>query len=113
MTARPATALYHEAADHVLTICAAGSPTWGATVGWAALRSMPDDLARDVIESDAELRGAGPPIPAFIGVMAEASFWADMASPAELGVYCLATFNRMLPHRQATFLAFAQREVVT
>jgi len=52
---------------------------------------------------------AGPPVPAFYGVMAEATFWADMASPAEHAAYALACFNMTAPARQSAFLGHVQR----
>ncbi len=36
--------------------------------------------------------------------MAEASFWADTATPAEHAAYALAAFNRLRPEGQAAFL---------
>ena len=102
---------YHKTADHILTICAAGSVKWRASIAWAALRTLPDDVADLVIEADSELRGAGQPIPAFYGEMAEAVFWASMASSRELDAYCLACFDRMAPARQAAFLGHVQRRV--
>lgn len=56
--------------------------------------------------------GVGAPIPAFDSVMAEASFWADMADPIELDAYALASFNRMAPHRQSAFLEFIRERAV-
>jgi hypothetical protein len=49
------------------------------------------------------------PLPPLVNYMNEASFWADRAAPTELDAYCLATFNRMAPDRQAAFLDFIQR----
>jgi hypothetical protein len=40
--------------------------------------------------------------------MDQAVFWADMAEADELDAYCLASFNRMAPQRQAAFLGFIQ-----
>jgi len=56
--------------------------------------------------------GIGAPIPAFDSVMAEASFWADMAQPFELDAYALASFNRMAPSRQSAFLVFIKERAV-
>ena len=64
----------------------------------------PHDAA-EVAEMFVPGDGAGPPIPAFDGVMEEASFWADMASPSELDAYALATVTRMAPARRAAFLS--------
>jgi hypothetical protein len=97
-------ASYHSLADHVLSINAANSDRFRVTVAYAALRSLPDQLAEAVVEADAGLRGAGLPIAAMDGVMAEAALWADMASSAELAAYALASFNRMSSAQQAVFL---------
>ena len=104
-----ATALYRDAAMAIRALCAAGSVKWRATAAWAALRTLPDDVADLVTEADSELRGAGPPVPALAGVMQEAVFWAAQAKPRELDSYCLAAFNRMAPPRQAAFLGHVQR----
>jgi len=100
---------YHDAAAHIRTLCRAATPRWRAAIAWGALRELdPDDAAMFAglfMPDD----GAGPPIPAFDGVMQEAVFWASMASPRELDSYCLATFDRMAPARQAAFLGHVQR----
>ena len=49
----------------------------------------------------------GTPVPPLDSVMAEASFWADMATPHEWDAYALACVNRMAPKRKAAFLAYA------
>lgn len=54
------------------------------------------------------LRG-GMPLPAFGQIMAEANFWAEQASRAELKAYCAASFSRLSPGDQAAFLSFAQQ----
>jgi len=79
--------------------------TWGR----AQFCVQTDDLAAPVIEVDVDSQAAGPPIPAFDGMMAEATFWANMASRAELDAYALACFSRMAPPRQVAFLAHVQR----
>ncbi len=53
---------------------------------------------------------AGMPIAAFGQIMAEANFWADMASRAELKAYCAATFAHMTPEDQDAFRAFISQE---
>jgi hypothetical protein len=59
--------------------------------------------------ADALTNGAGMPGAPFFNHMDEAAFWSDMAEPAELDAYALASFNRMAPARQAAFLNFIQR----
>ena len=51
---------------------------------------------------------AGQPVPSFMGIMAEASHWADWASRAELKAYALACFRRMAPADQRAFLDHVQ-----
>ena len=53
----------------------------------------------------------GQPIAAFASIMEEASFWADMASTAELKAYALACYNRMAPSDRAAFLNYVQGSV--
>ena len=53
--------------------------------------------------------GAGMPGAPLFSHMDQAAFWADLAAPAELDAYCLASFNRMAPARQAAFLNYIQR----
>lgn len=53
---------------------------------------------------------AGPPVPPFTGVMAEASQWADWASPAERKAYALACFTRLSPADRGAFLGYVQGE---
>jgi len=79
--------------------------TWGR----AQFCVQTDDLAAPVIEVDVDSQAAGPPIPPFDGVMAEATFWANMANPDELAAYTLACYARLAPARQAAFLAYVQR----
>ncbi len=77
-----------------------------AALGFATLNSLDADQAR--MTAAAALDAAGAPLPAFLGHMDEAQFWAALASPAELEAYCLASFRRMAPARQAAFLRFVQ-----
>lgn len=48
----------------------------------------------------------GMPIAPLIGVMDEASFWADLATQDELKAYTLACFTRLTPRNQAAFLGY-------
>ncbi len=52
--------------------------------------------------------GAGAPLPPFLSYTDEAAWWADIAAPAEIEAYCLATYNRMRPDRQSAFLDYVQ-----
>ena len=52
----------------------------------------------------------GQPIAAFGSIMAEASFWADMASAAELKAYALACYSRLSPADQIGFLNYVQQK---
>lgn len=75
-------------------------------LAYVALRAMDAENAAHVAE--AFTSGAGMPGAPFFNHMDEAAFWADMADPAELDAYALASFNRMAPARQAAFLNFIQ-----
>lgn len=78
-----------------------------SSLAWAALMSLPADLAGDVAASVLGRR-CGAPVPAFTFVMTEAGEWADWANAEELDAYCLASFRRMSPERQAGFLKYVQ-----
>ena len=80
-------------------------------MAWAVLRSLPPETVNDVASTVLPDR-TSPPIPPFLGHMDEAAFWADMAEPEALDAYCLASFNRMSPGRQAAFLDFVQVRAV-
>ena len=68
----------------------------------------PDDVAEIVSEIAG---GAGSPVPPLDAIMSEAIFWADLASIDELKAYAVATFVRMPPRDQATFLTLTQGRV--
>ena len=104
--------LYHETAAHIRAMCRAASPRWRAVVAWGALRELDPDDAAKVAAHFLPNDGAGPPIPPFACVTAEAGFWAAQATPRELDAYCLACFSRMAPPRQAAFLGHVQRRAV-
>lgn len=87
-------------------MCRQASPVWRAAIAWAALRELDPDDAAIVATS---FLPAGPPLPAFDGVMVEAAFWADMATPDEHAAYCLACFSRLSDDRRAAFLRHVQR----
>lgn len=75
----------------------------------AIVACHPEDREALLEAALAHLR-AGPPVPPFTGVMAEASHWADWASPAELKAYALACFNRLPPADRSAFLGYVQKE---
>ncbi|MEL6233298.1 MAG: hypothetical protein AAFR46_02705 [Pseudomonadota bacterium] len=54
---------------------------------------------------DATEEGAGPPVPPLGSLVEEASAWTEMASDAEIAIFCLATFNAMRGSRREDFLA--------
>jgi len=45
------------------------------------------------------------PLPAFLGGMSDARYWASWATPRELDAYALAAFEAMQPKRQGAFLS--------
>lgn len=61
------------------------------------------------LEAIMEGMRAGMPIALFGTIMAEANFWSEQASRAELKAYCAASFARLSPDDQAAFLSFAQQ----
>lgn len=87
-----------------------------AAFAFSTLSSLPDDHAiatvKAVLGVDLEGHGAGMPQAPLFSHMDQAAFWADMAEPDALDAYCLASFNRMAPARQAAFLSFVQRRAV-
>lgn len=87
--------------------CAGPRPRAGGRL-WpgGALSELDPDDAATVAALFLPDQPVGPPIPAFDGVMAEALFWADMASPDELKAYALAGYTRMPAKDQAGFLSY-------
>ena len=78
-----------------------------AALAFMALKSLDQDDATLTAET-ALSGGAGQPMAPLFNYMDQAVFWADMAEADELNAYCLASFNRMAPQRQAAFLGFIQ-----
>lgn len=70
-------------------------------VAWAVLRSLSADQA--IATTAAVLRPAGHPLPAFLGGMQDARFWASMASQAELKAYAAAAYDAMSMRDQNAF----------
>jgi hypothetical protein len=54
------------------------------------------------------LRPAGSPLPAFLGGMDEARFWAGIATPTEIECFGAACFEVMDTARLPDFLSFVQ-----
>ena len=78
-----------------------------AALAYAALRTLNDDQIEAVFEAVAP-QGAGQPQPAFLGIMDQASFWADLATQDERDAYMLASFNCSPAPRRAAFLEYVQ-----
>ena len=84
------------------TVCRARLTLFERTgLAAAALGSLPASHALDVAR--ASLGAAGDPLPAFLGGMDDARFWASLATPEELKAYALASFEAMTPKDQAAF----------
>ena len=81
-----------------------------AAMAFAALKAQTPDHARLVVEAALD-DGAGPPLPPFIHIASEATFWASIASTQERKVYVLAAFNALRPEEQRDFLKFVTKEV--
>lgn len=77
-------------------------------MAYAALRSLHPDHVEATLGAALGGSGVGMPQAPLFNHMDEAVFWADMATPDEVGAYCLASFNRMAPQRQSAFLGFVQ-----
>jgi hypothetical protein len=74
----------------------------------AVLACDPDDRIL-LMERFIEALRPGQPITAFASIMSEASFWADMASTAELKAYALACYNRMSAADRSAFLGYVKK----
>ena len=53
----------------------------------------------------------GPPLPPFLDVMEDATWWAGWASFFELRAYAVACFQHMPPKMQADFASWAARQI--
>lgn len=82
-------------------------PHQRAALAYAALHTLDDDQIGAVFEAVTP-QGAGQPQAAFLGIMDQASFWADLASQEERDAYMLASFNRSPAPRRAAFLEYVQ-----
>ncbi len=104
--------LGHADAWHGLSVIATARLTLKerAAMSWALLRSLPRDNVVDVASAVLPDQ-TGTPIPPLFNAMDDASHWAANANSEELEAYCLASFNRMAPHRQRAFLDFVQGRV--
>lgn len=70
-----------------------------------AAADCPAEIRARLLERLLDTFRPGWPIPAFMGrVMSEASFWADMASRAELKAYALACWQRMPTEDRVAFI---------
>ena len=82
-------------------------PHQRAALAYAALQTLDDDQIEAVFGAVTP-QGAGKPQAAFLGIMDQASFWADLASQDERDAYMLASFNRSPAPRRAAFLEYVQ-----
>lgn len=98
-------AIHHATADAIRSLCRAGSSHFKAAVAWGALTEM---TAEDAAKVAALFAPAGPPIPAIFDPMADASWWAGLATAQERRAYCLATFLALSRRERREFVAFAQ-----
>lgn len=80
-----------------------------AALSFAALKSLPEEVARQVA-SVVLPTATRPPIAPLFGYWDEAVFWSEFAEPKELEAYCLACFVAMPLDRKAAFLKHVQRE---
>ncbi len=76
-----------------------------ASMAYAALSALDPDARLPVFKSAGGELTTHSPVPPLLGLMDEASFWADLASRNELKAYALACYKRMPPKDQAAFWA--------
>ncbi len=72
-----------------------------AILAFSVLRSLHPADAETA--SAAALGASGEPLPAFLGGMSDARFWASLATSQELKAYALAAFEAMGAKDQAAF----------
>ena len=72
-----------------------------AILAFSALRSLQPAHAETA--AAAALRAGGAPLPAFLGGLSDARFWASYATPQELRAYALAAYEAMGAKDQAAF----------
>jgi len=87
------------------------SPFERVCLAATVLDAAEDDQFWQVIESAVPSRLAGQPLPLFLDLEAEARWWADFASPAELRAWLTACFVRLPKSEQTSFLTTAKRRV--
>ncbi len=86
------------------------SPSERQGLAWAALMACDDAEAERIAEAVLEPQeSAGWPLPPFDGVLEEAAFWADLASPDELRAYAMVCLDRLSPDERAGILSTFQR----
>lgn len=76
-----------------------------------AILACPPDIREGLLETALEHQRAGPPVPPFTDLMADAAHWADLASQSELKAYMVVCFTRVSPAEQQAFLAMVQGRV--
>lgn len=75
-----------------------------ACLAWFSLSSLEPENCDQVAQG--VYRSAGWPLPAFLGGMEDARFWASMATVNELKAYALAAFQAMPAKEQSAFFRF-------
>ncbi len=87
---------YRFRAERATTLCLAIADT------------HPEDAA-PILEAALLSMNQGSPPPSLVGVMDEAAWWADFATPVEHKAYCLACYRRMPRADQLAFLDYVGR----
>ncbi|WP_371061292.1 hypothetical protein [Rhodosalinus sp. 5P4] len=82
-------------------------PDEHAALAWAALRSLPEDVAVSVV--GIALPAAGPPLPPWSDPREDADFWARLASRDERRAYATAAFRTLEPGDRRAFAKWAGR----
>ena len=87
------------------------TPFERACLAAVALEAAEDEEVSEILDAEVPWRFAITPLPAFLDPAAEARWWADTASPAELKAWLTACFLHLPTREQAGFLAAAKRRV--
>lgn len=88
------------------------SPVERGCLAVAALDAADDEQFWLALEACMSPRLAGHPLPPFLDIDADARWWADLASPAELRAWLAACFVRLPSREKTSFLSAAKRRAI-
>ena len=87
------------------------TPFERACLAAVALEAAEDEEVCEILDATVSCRFAGTPLPSFLDPAAEARWWADIASPAELKAWLTACFLRLPKRERVGFLAAAKGRI--